>query len=113
MSRSTKESLVFMPPIIGPKVYLARGSSLWPETFDRAKADAELINFLDPLDLDEVVETFVLGREVAEDAKPVSWHTIIGFLGRTLSVHPNHVPQAAAIAFWAHVIMAQATKHTN
>lgn len=113
MSKRLKESLVFMPPIVGPKVYLARGSSLWPETFDRTKADAELAAFLNPLDVNEVLDTFLLGRDVSDDTKPVTWHTIVGFLGRTMSVHPNHVPQAGAIAFWAHVIMADAHKHSN
>lgn len=101
-----KDSLVFMAPMVGPKVYLSRGSSGWPETFERKHADAALADFLGGLAVTDLVEVFVTRRALEPELKPITWFTVTGFLGRTLEVSPLEVPQTAAIAFWAHVVMA-------
>jgi hypothetical protein len=115
MSTHEKESLIFAAPIIGPKVYIVKGSSGWPETFDRKKLDAELVAFLAPLDLADVVSTFLLSRELAEKPKDrlIAWHTVLGHIARTLGINYGLVPHTVGIAFWAHVLLAMAAAEAN
>ncbi len=109
MSQEHKENVVFNQPTITPKAYISKSSAGWPETFDRKKADAELVKFVAPANVHELVELFIAQRELGEKHadRIIAWHTILGFLGRTMSVRFDFVPQLAAIAFWGHVVLAQ------
>lgn len=102
------EEFSFGPPTITPRVYLAAGPSGWPETFQRKRADAELVAFLQPLPLEDVVQAFVDGHALAAKQEALGWHTMIGHLGRLMEIHPRKVPPAVAVAFWAHVLTRQA-----
>lgn len=110
MSTSTNDNVIFNAPVITPKHYIAKSSASWPETFDRKKADAELAKFLAPLPVDDVVSVFVAAREIGEKHadRLIAWHTIVGHLSRITSTRFDLVPVPVAIAFWAHVVMAQA-----
>lgn len=107
-ARVLDEGLSFGPPSITPHVYLAAGPSGWPETFNRKQADAALLAFIHPLPLEDVIETFLAARALAEDPTVIGWFTVIGHLGRLMNVHPKLVPAPAGVAFWAQVLLAQA-----
>lgn len=96
----------FTSPTIGPKVYVSRGPSGWPETFNREQADQQLRAFIVPIELDELVNAFVVQRTIAEKPEPSSWGHITHYLARNLSVHAKAIPDAVGIAFWAHVNLA-------
>lgn len=113
MSTPVINELVFLAPVIGPKVYIARGPSGWSETFVRAKLDVELASFMVPLEVDEVVDMFVATRDLAEKPTPIDWFSVIGFLGRTMNCSPLAVPHTVGIAFWAHVIIARIASTAN
>jgi len=99
---STKTPNVeFSAPIIGPKVYVAKGPSGWPETFNREQADRQLREFAGSVDLDELIETFVLQRTLAEQPEPTSWAHITHYLARVLNVPLKLIPAAVGVAFWA------------
>jgi hypothetical protein len=102
------EEFSFGPPTITPRIYLASGPSGWPETFERKRTDAELVAFLLPVPVEDVVHAFVDGHMLAAKQDAIGWHTIIGHLGRLMEVHPRKVPPGAAVAFWAHVLKRQA-----
>lgn len=110
MSTAQPDNVIFNPPVITPRHYIAKSSAGWPETFDRKKADEELKKFLAPLDVDEIVEMFITSREIGEKRadRITSWHTIVGHLSRTMTVRYDLVPTIVAIAFWAHVVMTVA-----
>ncbi len=97
----------FGEPTIGPKVYVARGPSGWAETFKRRHADEALRTFVTPLDLAELIDVFILARQV--NKTPADWHTVVGFLARTMQTTPRMVPAEVGVAFWAQVLIKQAT----
>lgn len=96
----------FTAPIIGPKVYVTKGPSGWPETFNRELADRELTKFVEPLDLAELIDTFVLQRTIAEEDSTLTWPHVTHFLARMMSVPLKLVPPIVGVAFWAKVILA-------
>lgn len=108
---TTDDNLSFGTPKIGPKVYLARGPSGWAQSFDRAKSDKALTDFVHPVEVDELVEMFVMARDLAET--PTDWHTVVGFLARQMQTHPKSVPPEAGVAFWAKAILYKTSKGTN
>lgn len=102
--------VIFGKPSITPKAYITKGPSGWPEVFDRKKADAALALFVQPVDLEEFVELFVAQRELATsdgDKRITNWHTIVGFIARTMNCAPRDVPHEAAVALWGRLIIAQ------
>lgn len=108
---STDDPISFCQPKIGAKAYIAKGPSGWNETFPRAAADLALAKFIGPLVLDELVDMFLTTRQLANT--PTDWHTIVGFLGRTLQIHPRLVPHEAGIAFWARTLLFVADTGAN
>lgn len=99
------KDLAFSVPTVAARVYMTKGPSGWMETFKRIELDAELAAFLKPVGISEVVELFVLAREVADKPEPTNWHTVIGFLARTMNVSPKLVPHRVGIAFWGQVVI--------
>jgi len=98
-----KSTIVFGKPVVGPKVYIAKGPSGWPEQIDRRKADAALDAFLDPLDAEEVVGSFALDVQTGrfED----TWGGVVTFLARLTERHPTNIPELAALALWGQAVL--------
>lgn len=109
--------LSFSCPTVGPKDYVTKGPSGWPEAFRRQVIDAKLEAFVKAqaptMRLAELVDLFVLRRENSEDQEPTGWFTITGFLARMLNTHPASVPHECAIAFWGQVVVATASRDAN
>jgi hypothetical protein len=103
------ETVIFERPIVGPKVYLSKSTSGWPETFERKKSDAALTAFLAPNKSEDVVKMFIASREIGESntERTTSWFTIRGYLGRIRGIAHYLVPHAVAIAFWGQVEQAK------
>lgn len=101
------DDIQFSCPVIAPKVYIVTGPSGWTETFQRAKLDAELVQFLSPAPVADMVEVFINMRAAADKPEAVGWFTIVGFLGRTLGQSPRSIPPTVGIAFWAHIEIAK------
>jgi hypothetical protein len=111
MAQSKINDLVFTIPTVGPRVYITRGPSGWTETFKRADLDKELERFVDPHRVPELVDAFLMARDVADT--PTDWFTVVGFLARTTACAPANVPHTVAIAFWGHVVMAMTARGAN
>lgn len=105
----------FSAPVVTRKAYLAKGPSGWLETFDRARSDAALVTFLGLVPLEEAVDLFKTQRELAEDPedKLPNWHTVVGFLARTMGVTPLAVPYDVGVAFWGHYVLALSEQGAN
>jgi len=106
-------SVEFSAPIIGPKVYVAKGPSGWPETFNRQKADRQLADFVGSVDLDELIGTFVLQRTLSDEPELVTWPHVTHYLARNLQVPVATIPDAVGVAFWAKVILAKQAHAAN
>lgn len=115
--RAENQDVSFTCPMVGPKDYVVKGPSGWPETFRRRIVDTRLESFLraliPDLDLAELVEVFIARRELLEKPEPTTWFTVIGFLGRTLNMHPNEIPPECGIAFWGKVVIASLDRGLN
>ena len=108
---SKNAPVTFSAPTIGPKVYITKGPSGWPETFNRSLADRQLAEFAQAVDLDELIETFVLQRSLSDE--PTTWAHVTHFLARTLSVPVHAIPDAVGVAFWAKTILARQAHEAN
>lgn len=97
------DELYFSVPSVGPKVYITKGPSGWTETFSRIKADADLANLIAPYTIGDMVDLFLLNRELKRT--PTDWYTVTGFLGRMTNVSPKTIPPQAAVALWGHVVL--------
>ncbi len=108
-----REEISFACPIVGPKVYIAKGPSGWAETFKRVDADRELVMFISPLEVDVLVACFVEKRSVAEEISETSWFTITGFLARMVGSTPKAVPHIVGVAFWGKIVIATTAQRAN
>lgn len=115
--RAETSELSFTCPVIGPKDYVTKGPSGWPEAFRRKALDAKLLAFVKAIStqisIDDLVGVFIAKRELAEDPEPTSWFTVIGFIARQLDVEPRFVPHECGIAFWGQVVIAATTREVN
>lgn len=102
----------FAKPTISARAYVSRGPSGWPETFKRDVADKALLAFIAPVDLDQLLDVFILQREVSEQKIP-DWHTVIGFLARSMQTTPKQVPHQVGIAFWGRYLLALQQRVAN
>jgi hypothetical protein len=105
--------LYFDRPTVTARLYTARGPSGWLETFDRRKLDAALMGFLGAAPIEDAVEAFILQRELSEDKRPTTWHTVIGFLGRLREMSPVQVPADVGLAFWGRVELILRAREAN
>jgi hypothetical protein len=101
---SKKETVSYGPPTIGPRTYLAKGPSGWPESFDRKATDEKLAQFLSPLEVSSVIETF-LGWLRSEGAKAIAWSDVTEHLANVTNSKPDLVPDAAGVSLWAQTIL--------
>ncbi len=108
----SKQGFAFERPKVKGKVVLAKGPSGWMETFQREAIDNELVAYVAPALVDELVDLYVDQRATSEH-KGSDWFTITGFLGRMLNMHPGHVSPNAALAFWARVLVCADAQNAN
>lgn len=115
--RAENSEICFTAPIVGPKDYVLKGLSGWPETFRRKLVDTQFETFLKrvapTIGADELVDVFVARRELLEDPEPTTWHTVLGFLARTLNMHPHEIPPECAISFWGRIVIEQLARGKN
>lgn len=97
----------FGPPTIGLKVYVSKGPSGWPETFSRTAADRALVAFVEPLDLDELLDNFIAAREVSDEPGLITWPHVTHYLARVMSRPLQAITSEIGVAFWARVILAK------
>ncbi len=107
-----KKKITFGPPTVGPREYLVRGSSGWPESYARKEADEELEKFLTkngfPLDL--AIDSFMNG---SADQEVSMQDRIQGYLlkiGKLEKIEDVGIP--VAIAFWAKLLDWKQAKET-
>jgi len=106
------EPVTYGKPVIGPRVYLVKGPSGWSEAFDRKASDAKMVEFLAPLVVRDLIPVFK-DRMRVEGAKAYSWSDIMGWLAGRTTTDQRSIPDAVAIAFWAHVIMFDEAQGAN
>lgn len=92
-------------PTIGPRYYMARGTSGWAETFPRTIADAELTKLLGTVTLAIAVEGFRNQRKLTKGA--IEWATIIDYLAFICRCKHTLVTDLCGVAFWCQVILAE------
>ncbi len=92
----------FTRPIIGPKVYLSRGPSGLPETFERKLADRELELYLGQVKVNVriAIDSFI--RRMTLERRSEDWGDVIGHLAELTKLDIS-VPLDVAVSFWAQV----------
>jgi hypothetical protein len=98
-------------PTIGPKVYLTRGPSGWPEQFPRRTADKALETFLAPLDLQDVLASFAAMMKL--EARDETWEDVLAHLTKITGTAGKLIPNAVSVAFWGRYILALQNEGTN
>jgi hypothetical protein len=109
LERIMPQPLSFTCPAVGPRHYVARGSSGWPETWLRTQADAALRIFISPLDLPSVVRNFYDEQKSKRDEHArheTLWSDVLGYLARVRG-RSNALTATVAIAFWGQVVLLQ------
>jgi hypothetical protein len=91
----------FTRPTIGPKVYLSRGPSGLPETFERKTADRELEQYLGRVKIKIAVDSFI--RRMTLERRQENWSDVIEHLAGVTKLNADVVPLDVAVAFWAQV----------
>jgi len=95
-----KEPIAYGEPTIGPRTYLTKGPSGWPESFDRKKTDKRLVDFLNPLTVEKVIDLFLRDLKI-KGAKAISWSDVSGYLGHLTSQDPDLIPEECSVSLWA------------
>lgn len=106
-----KVSVTFGKPTVGPKIYLARGPSGWPEQFPRALADNALASFLAPLNVDDVVASF--RRAVQLEGREEGWGDVITHLAKVTGSDEKRVPEIVGVALWGRYLIFRHNEETN
>lgn len=104
---SDNNYVTFGKPEIAPRVYIVKGPSGWNEVFQRRDSDEALKRFLAPLPVEEALSIFIAQRELSDNKEATDWFTIVGFIGRTMSMSPRAVPHQVGVAFWGQVLIRQ------
>jgi len=106
-----KTSVTFSKPAVGPKVYLARGPSGWPEQFPRKLADQALDDFLAPLNTEDVLQSFRVAMKL--EAREETWGDVIGYLAKIVDAPEKHIPEVASVSFWGRYLLLKRNEGTN
>lgn len=106
-----KSSVTFGKPTVGPKIYLVKGPSGWPEQFVRKVADKALAEFLQPLTIDEMLTNFDLSMQL--EACEATWGHVLGYLGKITDTSEKTIPEIAGVAFWGLYLLRQQNQGTN
>lgn len=105
------ELVAFARPVIGPRVYVAKGPSGWSESFPRKIADKALVDFVAPLDLGEVLQTFQ--TSMALSTREEHWGDVTSYLGGLTQLDPKAIPKIVGVAFWAQLLLHEEQQGTN
>jgi len=102
--------MTFTRPVVGPKVYLSRGTSGHAETFLRCSADHELETYLGHIKIPLAVDGFI--RKMLLDRKAERWDDVIAYLAGLIGIEGTDIdteiiPIDVAVSFWAHVDQAR------
>jgi len=109
-------SVAFDRPVIGPRGYLAKGPSGWLEIFPRKVADKALAEFVAPLDLGEVLETFATSMKLTYAngrKREENWKDVTSYLGALTQQDPKRIPEIVGVAFWAQLLLHDEHRETN
>jgi hypothetical protein len=98
--------MTFTRPVVGPKVYLSRGTSGQAETFKRCEADTDLKLFLGSVTSHLAIDGFI--RKMLLERKIETWTDVLDYLAGLVKVDVEHVPLEAAVSFWAQVDLQRA-----
>lgn len=98
-------------PTIGPRAYMARGSSGWSETFKRIDADDELKKLLGVIPLKTAFDGLRSQRKLTKQA--LDWSVIVGYLSFLCRCDEKMIEDAAGIAFWCQYIITEREGSTN
>jgi len=107
----TPSHVSFGRPTVGPKVYLVRGPSGWPEQFTRKLADKALETFLAPLDALDVLAAFAAAMRL--EGRPETWEDVLDHLAKVTDTTKKLVPNAVGVAFWGRYLIVQAAEGAN
>lgn len=105
-----KRKITFSPPTIGPREYLVRGSSGWPDIFEKKAADEELEKFItkNGLSLELVISSFM---NASAEQEVSMQDRIQGHLSRIGKLEKaEDVPIPVTIAFWAKLLTTKREK---
>lgn len=103
--------VTYNAPTIGPRYYMARGTSGWSETFPRSIADEELAKLLGVVTLAIAVEGFRSQRKLTKGA--IEWSTIVDYLSFICRCDPKLVTDSCGVAFWCQIILAEREASTG
>lgn len=106
-----KTSVTFGKPTVGPKVYLVKGQSGWPETYARKVADKALSDFLNPLNVTDVLAAFTVSMTL--EAREETWGDVLGYLGKITDTSEKTLPEIVGVAFWALYLISKQLEGTN
>jgi len=106
-----KPSVAFGKPTVGPRVYLARGPSGWPEQFSRKLADKALDDFLAPLSVEEVLQTFTATMQL--ESREETWGDVTGHLAKIVETPVKNIPEIVSVAFWGRYVIAKRNEGAN
>lgn len=93
------------PPTIGPRDYVCRGPSGWPEAYDREESDQMLAEILTNVPLEVAISSFIESDSVRREG--MLWPVVLTFLSRICHLDIDNIPLPAGVAFWAKAIRAQ------
>lgn len=106
-----KVSVTFGKPTVGPKIYLTKGPSGWPEQFSRTVADNALASFLAPLHVEEVLASFRLALQL--EGREENWGDVIAHLAKVTGSDEKHVPEIAGVALWGRYLIHKRDEEIN
>lgn len=97
--------MTFTRPVVGPKVYLSRGTSGHAETFQRSSSDRELEMYLGKIKIALAVDGFI--RKMLLDRRAEKWSDVLDYLAGLTKLDVDIIPINVAVSFWAHVDQAR------
>jgi len=106
-----KPNVTFSKPAIGPKIYLAKGPSGWPEQFSRKLADEAIDKLLHPLRTEDVLGSFRVAMRL--EARDEQWGDVIGYLSKITGTHEQQIPEVCSVAFWGRYVILKRNEGTN
>lgn len=106
MGMAHKErGVTYHNPTVGPRLYMARGSSGWVESFQRSDADKQLAAYLGHVTLKIAVDGF--RSRLKRTQHSCDWHEILDYLSHITSKSANLVPDVVGVAFWCQYVLSE------
>lgn len=101
--RDEKKPILAGPPIVGPKEYVVKGPSGWPEIYSRIEADAMLIGFLKEFPLQLAISTFLDTNKTGVLLENIQSHLCL--VGKINDAALLTLP--IIVSFWAKILEAK------